>query len=62
MSKPFDAAGKVLLELDPSGWLTLLGSPRPADRVRVIDADVSAVSLAADRVVRASHHVSTAGR
>jgi hypothetical protein len=52
VSKPYDAAGKVLLELDPAGWLSLLGATRPADRVRVVDADLSAVSLASDKVVR----------
>jgi hypothetical protein len=52
VAKPYDATGKELLELSPTGWLALLGVHRPADKVRVIDADVSALTAAADKVLR----------
>ncbi|MBO0698273.1 MAG: hypothetical protein J2P46_07770 [Zavarzinella sp.] len=49
----FDAVGKDLVEFSPAGWVTFLDHPRPADRVQVIDADLSAtVSTATDKVVR----------
>src|SRR5688572_8937514 len=49
----FDAVGKDLVEFSPVGWVTFLDCPRPADRVHVIDADLSAtVSTATDKVVR----------
>lgn len=50
MARPFDASLKVMLEAGPADWLALAGLPvRPAV---VIDADVSAVSAASDKVVR----------
>lgn len=52
MSKPYDAAAKELFEADPRGWAAFLGVDRPPGRLRVIDSDLSAVSLAADKVVR----------
>jgi hypothetical protein len=52
VAKPYDATGKDLLELAPAGWLELVGVHRPAEKVRVIDADVSAVTAAADKVIR----------
>ncbi|HEY2785698.1 MAG TPA: hypothetical protein VGJ05_12075 [Fimbriiglobus sp.] len=39
MAKPYDATGKDLLELSPTGWLDLLGVYRPPEKVAVIDAD-----------------------
>lgn len=52
MSKPFDAAAKVLFEADPVGWAAFLGVVRPPGGLEVIDADLSSVSLAADKVLR----------
>jgi hypothetical protein len=52
VSKPFDATAKDLLEAGPADWLAFFGAPRPADRVTVIDADVSTVTAAADKVIR----------
>lgn len=52
MSKPYDATGKMLLDLGPAGWLEFLGVPRPAAAVTVIDAELSTVTTAADKVVR----------
>lgn len=49
MSKRYDAATKALLEIHPEAWLSLLG--RPLRPVRVIDADVSTVTAAADKVL-----------
>jgi predicted transposase YdaD len=50
MSKPFDATLKWLLEMHPADWPTFLGVPvRSAE---VVDADVSTVSAAADKVLR----------
>jgi predicted transposase YdaD len=50
VSKPFDATLKGLLEASPSDWPVLAGLPRAA--VEVIDADVSTVTGAADKVLR----------
>lgn len=52
MSKPFDAARKAMLECGPADWLALAG--HPGRTARVIDADVSAVSAATDKVVEVS--------
>src|SRR5437763_129011 len=49
MSKPFDATLKDLLELSPADWLLLTGTPRR--RVSLIDADISTISGAADKVI-----------
>jgi hypothetical protein len=50
MSKPFDATLKRLLEESPSDWPVLAGLPRAP--VEVIDADISTVTGAADKVLR----------
>jgi predicted transposase YdaD len=50
-SKPFDATLKDLIEEDSAAWPALVG-PWPVRRVTVIDADVSTVSAAADKVIR----------
>jgi predicted transposase YdaD len=50
MAKKFDATLKTLLEESPGDWLCLAGkSPAP---VSVIDADVSTVTAATDKVLR----------
>lgn len=54
MSKPYDATTKDLLETDPAGWVTLLGSPTRSEDARLIDADVSTVTSEADRVIEVS--------
>lgn len=51
MPKPFDAATKHLFEADPGTWLAH-ASLVPDGPLRVIDTDLSAVSAAADAVVR----------
>ncbi len=50
MAKKFDATLKTLLEGSPPDWPAL--ADRPADEVEVIDANVSTVSGAADKVLR----------
>lgn len=50
MSKPFDATLKAMLEAGPADWLALAG--HPGHSAGVIDADVSAVSAASDKVVQ----------
>jgi predicted transposase YdaD len=50
MSKPFDAALKALLEASPADWPRLAGF-KPA-AVEIIDADVSTVTAATDKVLR----------
>lgn len=50
MSKPRDATMKALLETRPADWLPFLGRP-PVQRVTVIDADVSTVTAASDKVI-----------
>jgi len=53
MAKRFDATTKHLIEAYPADWLALAHLPvgRPAD-VRVVDADLSAFTVAADKVLR----------
>jgi predicted transposase YdaD len=49
MPKPFDATLKGMLEQSPGDWAALAGFPRKV--VRVVDADISTVSGAADKVL-----------
>ncbi|MCE9565714.1 MAG: DUF4351 domain-containing protein [Planctomycetes bacterium] len=51
MSKPYDAVGKDLLELDPAAWVAFLGVVCPANAVSLIDSELSTVTTAADKVV-----------
>lgn len=50
MPKPFDATLKAMLEASPDDWPVLAGYPRA--ETRVIDADVSTFTAAADKVLR----------
>jgi hypothetical protein len=50
MNKPFDVVLKVMVEAGPEGWPAVLHLPR--GRSTVIDADVAAISGAADKVLR----------
>jgi predicted transposase YdaD len=50
MPKPYDATLKELLEIAPYDWPNLTGLT--PERVDVIDADVSTVTAAADKVLR----------
>lgn len=50
MAKQYDAAIKHLIEAHAADWLTVLGLP-PTTPVEVIDADVSSISAAADKVL-----------
>lgn len=52
MSKPYDATSKDLIEADPAGWVTFLGCPVDASAVKLVDADVSAITAEADKVIR----------
>jgi predicted transposase YdaD len=49
MSKPFDATPKGLVEIRPTDWPAFLGVAARA--VEVVDADVSTVTAAADKVL-----------
>jgi predicted transposase YdaD len=49
MSKPFDATPKGLLEIHPADWPAFVGVS--ARGVEVVDADVSAVTAATDKVL-----------
>jgi hypothetical protein len=49
-SKPFDAALKDVIETHAADWAALLGAARPRS-VRVVDADVSTVTAAADKAL-----------
>lgn len=52
MEIKYDATGKDMIELDPAGILSLLSKPRPPDRVRLIDADLSStVTTSTDKVI-----------
>jgi predicted transposase YdaD len=50
MRKPFDATLKGMLEASPPDWAEL--AEVPAKRVEVVDADVSTVTAATDKVLR----------
>jgi predicted transposase YdaD len=50
-TKPFDVTLKELIEEAAAAWPELLG-PWPCRRVEVVDADLSTVIAAADKVVR----------
>jgi hypothetical protein len=50
-SKPFDVTLKDLVEFDAPGWVSLLGH-KGARSAELIDADVSTVIAAADKVIR----------
>jgi predicted transposase YdaD len=50
VTKPYDATTKDLLEVAPADWLAFLGHPAPG-KVRLIDADLSTVTTAADKVL-----------
>lgn len=49
MSKPFDATLKELFELNPVDWAHFIGCP--ASNAELIDADVSTVTAASDKVI-----------
>ena len=51
MAKPFDAATRALLELDPAGWLDCVGLPVTGP-VRAVDSDVSTVTAEADTILQ----------
>jgi hypothetical protein len=48
--KPFDASLKDVIEVHAADWAPLLGASH-AKKVRVIDADVSTVTAAADKAL-----------
>jgi len=50
-TRPYDAATKHLVEADPRTWLGYVGLPTPAP-VTPVDADISTVLAAADKVLR----------
>ena len=52
-TRPFDVSGKLLLEMDPAAFALLAGILIPAGvEVTVIDADLSDVTAAADKLIR----------
>lgn len=51
MARPFDASLKDLVEQYPADWLRLVGQPTTAP-IEVIDADLSTVTAATDKVIR----------
>ena len=50
-ARPFDATTKHLVESDPGAWLRFVGLPTGAP-VTAVDADVSTIIAAADKVLR----------
>src|SRR5579864_3977112 len=52
MSKPYEATLKAMLEASPADWPRLAGLR--VGRAEVIDADVSTVTAATDKVLRLS--------
>jgi predicted transposase YdaD len=50
-TKPFDVTVKELIEEAAAAWPEFLG-PWPSRRVEIVDADVSTVTAAADKVIR----------
>jgi hypothetical protein len=52
MSKRFDATMRKLIEMEPAAWLRFLHVPIvDADRVKVIDSNLSTVTADADKVL-----------
>jgi hypothetical protein len=51
MPKPFDATLKDLIERYPADWLPLAGLSTSAP-IDIVDADVSTITAAADKVLR----------
>lgn len=51
MTKPYDATLKHLVEAHPADWLAFLGLPI-GRRIDAVDADLSSVTAAADKVLR----------
>jgi predicted transposase YdaD len=51
VAKPYDVAGKELLQADPAAWTEFLGVPRPPERVELADTDLATISAAADKVL-----------
>ena len=49
MAKPFDAATKHLVEVDPLAWLRYVGLP--GTEAELMDADLSTVTSEADRII-----------
>jgi predicted transposase YdaD len=47
--KPFDASTKFLVELHPEDWVEFLNLPRGV--ARLVDADISTITAAGDRIV-----------
>src|SRR5882757_9070038 len=50
MAKPYDATTKRLIELHPADWVDFLDLP--TGPVSLLDADLSTISTAADRLIR----------
>ena len=51
MPHPFDATNKYLLHARPADWLKAGGLPQGTS-LQIVDADVSAISAAADKLIR----------
>jgi hypothetical protein len=53
MSKPYDASSKLLIDQHPRDWLALAGLPVPAseDAVNFVDAELSTITAAADKLM-----------
>jgi len=51
MPHAFDAASKHMIQAHPADWLALAGLPIGTS-VQMVDADLSAVSTAADKLIR----------
>ena len=50
MSKPYDAVTKRLIEMRPADWVAFLRLPE--GDVSLVDADLSTITLQADRIIR----------
>ena len=50
MPHPFDAANKHLIQAHPADWLALAGLPLGTS-IQIVDADLSTVSAAADKLI-----------
>jgi predicted transposase YdaD len=57
MPKPFDITSKHLVEFHPRDWLAWAGWPVPDSdaAITIVDADLSVVSYAADKLIRVDH-------
>jgi predicted transposase YdaD len=52
MAKQYDNTAKELIEFGPADWVSFIGAPGAAERVSLIDSNLSTITSEADKVIR----------